>query len=200
MATKKKMNLLIKGLSQSLKNQILTTSKFMRAFFLSKPIYLFLGINLFFFIAKGQVLNFKVIDSVVVNIDSDTSLVVNNVTLDTICFIEKGQRLKLQDFFTVYRKGGSKKIVKITWNRYDGEYYDLFTLYYKNGKAIKGIVKAKFRRTDTNPALETITIFYVKSGRVIYNRKYGKEEFYANGHVYLSTISYYLKIADIKLK
>ncbi len=172
----------------------------MRFFFLRKSIYLFLLINFFSLIARGQIVNFKVIDSIVENIDSDTSLIVNNVTIDTICFIEKGQRLKLQDHFIVYRKNDSKKIVKLVWNRHDGEYYDLLTLYYKNGKAIKGTVNAKFRRTDTNPVIETITFFYVKAGRVIYNRKYGKNEFYANGHVYLSTINYYLKIARIKLK
>jgi hypothetical protein len=165
----------------------------------------FLRIFLFILIIQSSVLSThcqsltnKKIDSIVRCIESDKSLVIENIVIDTTYFTDKGERFRLQDHLTIYRSTKSKEVKKIVWNRVVDNYYDSLILYYKSGKAIKGMVAGSFRKTDTNPELKGVTSFYIKKGRVFYDKKFDNE-FYANAKGYLSFINDYIKITRIKL-
>lgn len=159
---------------------------------------------LFFFccvysLAEGQSLATGRIDNMATSIDNDTSLQSRVVFLDTLYKEPYGAMVKEEVSFTVYYDPKFNQIRKIVWNN-EGKYYCYVTIYYHQGNAVKGVVKATYHRTDTNPEFETNTVFYIKGESVTEEKELNGNSYKANGFWYLSTINKFVKLAALKLK
>ncbi len=149
-------------------------------------------------LATGQSDLTKIVDSVTYSIDKDTTLKENLITLDTL-HSAYGALVKTEATFLAYTDTKTNRLHKIVWNN-EGNYYAFVTIYYNNGTAIKGQVKAKYRRTDTNPEFETNSVFYYQNDKVVKEIELNGTDFRANGFWYLSTINDFIVLAGLKTK
>ena len=101
--------------------------------------------------------------------------------------------------FVAYTDPSTNKVHKIIWNT-EGDYYCFVTIYYSKDLAIKGLVKAKYRVTDTNPEFETNSVFYYENDEVVEEIELNGTDYSANGWWYLSTINDFIALAGIKMK
>jgi hypothetical protein len=74
------------------------------------------------------------------------------------------------------------------------------TLYYNKNGAIKGIIKAKHRATDTNPESESSTIFYFSGEKVLKEIVLSdtNKDYRTNGLWYMLTVNDFIKLARLK--
>jgi len=158
-----------------------------------------LSVSLVFicFAVSAQTFSTTLVDSVTSSIDKDTSLSAKTITLDTL-YSYYGAMIKTEDTFVVYLDPSSNQVYKIVWNN-EGAFYTYVTIYYYKGFAIKGIVRAKYRRTDTNPEFETHSVFYYHNDKVVKEIEVNGHEYRANGFWYLSTVADMIKLAGLKL-
>ena len=138
------------------------------------------------------------VDSLVNLIDKDTSLNSKTISLDTLHSTD-GRLVKTEVTFVAYTDPSTNQVHKIVWN-IEGDYYSFVTIWYNKGFAIKGIVKAKYTRTDTNPEYETHTVFYFQKNEVVKDMELNGNDRRANGFWYLSTINYFIALAGLKTK
>ena len=148
--------------------------------------------------SSGQSLSTGIVDSVTNQIDKDTSLKAKGISLDTL-HSAYGTMVKTEVSFVAYTDPTTSQVRKIVWNN-EGDYYCFVTIYYYKGNAVKGIVKAKYRRTDTNPQFETHSAFYYQDDKVIKEIELNGNDYRANGYWYLSTINDFVTLAGLKLK
>lgn len=149
-------------------------------------------------IAIGQTESIKIADSVAYSIDKDTTLESKLISLDTF-HIAYGTLVKTEMTFLAYINPITNQVHKIVWNN-EGNYYSFVTIYYNSGAAIKGLVKAKYRRTDTNPEFETTSVFYYENDKVVKEVELNGADFRANGYWYMSTINDFIILAGLKTK
>jgi hypothetical protein len=150
------------------------------------------------FIATGQTDLTKIADSVAYSIDKDTTLKAKLITLDTL-HSAYGALVKTEATFLAYTDTKTNELHKIVWNN-EGNYYAFVTIYYNNGAAIKGQIKAKYRRTDTNPEFETNSVFYYQNDKVVKEIELNEGNYRANGFWYMSTINDFITLAGLKTK
>ena len=150
------------------------------------------------FTAIGQTSPTTIVDSIANSIDKDTSLTAKTITLDTL-HSAYGALVKTEVTFIAYSNPITNCVRKIVWNN-EGNYYDYVTIYYHKGDAIKGIVKARYKRTDTNPEFETHSVFYYQKDKVVKESELNGNKYRANGFWYLSTINDFITLAGLKTK
>lgn len=148
------------------------------------------------FTSTGQTDLIKNADSVSYSIDKDTTIKPKSITLDTL-HSAYGALVKTEVTFLAYVDPVTNRLNKIVWN-IEGNYYSFVTIYYNNGVAIKGQIKAKYRRTDTNPEFETNSVFYLQNDKVIKEIEFNGSDHRANGFWYLSTINDFVSLAGLK--
>jgi len=151
-----------------------------------------------YFTAIGQTSSTTIVDSIANSIDKDTTLKAKTITLDTL-HSAYGALVKTEATFLAYTDPSTNQLHKIVWNN-EGSYYSFVTIYYNNGFAIKGLIKAKYRRTDTNPEFETNSVFYYENDKVVKEIEINGNNYRANGFWYLSTINDFISLAGLKTK
>ena len=147
----------------------------------------------------GQTLSTSIVDSLTNSIEQDSSFKAKTIVLDTLWSADDGTLVKTEVTFIAYVHPKTNHVHKIVCNN-EGDYYNYVTIYYNKGGAIKGIVKAKYRRTDTNPEFETISVFYIQNDKVVKEIELHGNEYRANGFWYLTTINDFITLAGLKLK
>ena len=137
-------------------------------------------------------------DSITKIIDRDTSLKVSTITLDTL-YMDNGTPIKLEATFTAVTDIKTNRLKKIIWDN-PGEYYSFVTLYYNKNGAIKGLINAKYRVTDTNPEHECNSIFYYSGEKVLKEivLSTSNKDYHSNGLWYMLTVSDFIKLAGLK--
>ena len=138
------------------------------------------------------------VDSITKIIDRDTSLKVSTIRLDTL-YMANGTPIKVEATFTAVTDMKTNRLKKIVWNN-PGEYYSLVTLYYTKNGAIKGLIKAKYRVTDTNPEHECNSIFYYSGEKVLKEiiLSTSSKDYHTNGLWYMLTVNDFIKLAGLK--
>jgi hypothetical protein len=131
-------------------------------------------------------------------IDKDKSLVAKQISLDTL-HSAYGSTVKTEVTFDALIHPTTNTVYKIIWNN-EGNYYCYVTIYYYQGSAVKGIVKAKYKQTDTNPEFEPNSVFYYQNDKVSKELELNGNDYRANGFWYLSTINDFITLARLKLK
>ncbi|MGN6494320.1 MAG: hypothetical protein ACTHLE_20175 [Agriterribacter sp.] len=148
------------------------------------------------FTSTGQTDFVKIADSVAYYVDKDTTIKPKSITLDTLHTVY-GALVKTEATFLAYVNPVTNRLNKIVWNN-EGNYYSFVTFYYYNGIVIKGQIKAKYPRTDTNPEFETNSIFYFQNDNVIKEIEFNGSDYRANGLWYLTTINNFVSLAGLK--
>ncbi|NCU05031.1 MAG: hypothetical protein GXC73_13705 [Chitinophagaceae bacterium] len=110
-----------------------------------------------------------------------------------------GTPFKVEATFTAVTDVKTNRLRKIIWDN-PGEYYSFVTLYYNKNGAIKGLIKAKYRATDTNPEHECNSIFYYSGEKVLKEivLSTSNKDFHTNGYWYMSTVNDFIKLAGLK--
>jgi hypothetical protein len=149
-------------------------------------------------IANGQTDLKKIADSIACVIDKDTTLTAKLIKLDTLHYAY-GSLVKTEVTFLAHTDPKVNHLRKVVWNN-EGNYYSYVTIYYNNGAAIKGQIKAKYHRTDTNPEFETNSVFYYQNDKVVKEIELTEASYRANGFWYLNTITDFVTLAGLELK
>ncbi len=146
----------------------------------------------------GQKLSINSIDNIVKVIDADTSLKTSTVMLDTL-YSDKGTQIKVEVSFITVTDPRTKRLRKVIWNN-PGSYYSFVTLYYDRSGAIKGIIKVKDRATDTNPEVESNSVFYYNGEKVSKEIVLSStnKNYHTNAYWYMSTVNDFIKLAGLK--
>ena len=108
--------------------------------------------------SNAQAFSTKAIDSITQRMDLEASSNAKSIRLDSSITAVAGGLQYTKTTFIAHVDPSGKRVYRIDWNRF-GEFYCYATIYYFEGSAIKGIVKQKFRQTDTNPQCEVNSAF-----------------------------------------
>ena len=135
------------------------------------------------------------VDSLTRIIDQDKALITKSITLDTVQTVD-GYSRRTEVDFVAFLDPITNIVRKIIWNS-GGNYYSHVTIYYYQGFAVKGCVKAKYKETDTNPEFETNIVFYFQNNEISKEIELNGNKNRPNGFWYLTAINDFIQLARL---
>lgn len=148
-------------------------------------------------VSSSQTPKIAVWDSISNGIESNSGLLIQKYSIDTILVTQYGKE-ELKDEFVVYRDPATNQIAKITLTE-SGVYFRFVSMYFFNGKIFKGQVHGRFRQTDTNAEVELNTIAYFENDKQIHCIELLPSIYRGNVFWYLDYIKELIKYSNIKL-